>query len=135
MAHRRLALCLSLAFLLVFGRPCFAQRADIPSNLCHGLANGLTGVCFQEKYQKANEERKSLISKIIATIPYDEKIKLNEAQKAWEIYRDLSCSVDGIVYFGNGTGNNVEQVECLYVETRLQIKDLHKIYDWEMRPH
>ena len=127
--------CLSLFALACSETPCFAQRDGVPENLCHGLANVPTGICFDGEYQKENDELKVLLSKIRATIGYDDKIKLDKAQKSWETYRDLTCDIDARVYFGDGSGKNTEQAACLYVETRLQIQDLHAIYDWEMRPH
>jgi len=124
---------MSLVVFACCETPCFAQRDGVPDNICHGLANVPTGICFGDEYQKANDELKALLSKIRATLVYDNIIKFDEAQKAWEIYRDLTCNIDVRVYFSNGSGENTEQVACLYVETRLQLKDLHAIYDWEMR--
>lgn len=135
MAHLRRVLCLSLAVFACCATPCFAQRDGVPDNLCKGMANVPSGICFGEEYQKSNDELKAFLSQIRATLAYDDKIKFDEGQKAWEIYRDLTCDIDGRVYFGGGSGQNTEQAACLYAETRLQLKDLHAIYDWEMRPH
>jgi uncharacterized protein YecT (DUF1311 family) len=134
MARLRRVLCLSLVAFACCQTPCFAQRDGVPDNLCHGLPNVPTGICFGSEYQKANDELKALISKIQATLETNDKRRLEEAQKAWEIYRDRTCDVESRVYFGDGSGKNTEEAACLYVETRLQLKDLHAIYDWEMRP-
>lgn len=114
--------------------PCFAQR-DGARQLCQGLPNVPTGICFSHEYDKANSELKVLIAKIRKTLSPEEQKKLMRAQQSWRRYRELICEVDSTVYFGGGSGENTEGSRCLYIETRLQVKDLHSIYDWEMRPH
>jgi len=126
--------CLSIFAVVCCGTRCFAQRDGVPHNLCQGLANIPTAECFDGEYQKSNDELKALLSKIRETLEPEDKHRLDEAQKAWGKYRDLTCDIESRVYFDHGTGESTEATECLYVETRLQLKDLHAIYDWAMRP-
>ena len=125
---------LSLFVLAAGGTPCFAQRDGAPNNLCQDLANIPTMICFSNESQKADADLKALLSQILETLgPEDEK-RLSEAQAHWEQYRKFICQADASVYFGGGSGESTEFGICYYVETRRQIKDLHDIYDWEMRP-
>jgi len=126
---------LSLFALAACGTPCFAQRDGAPNNLCQGLANVPTATCFDNENQKADAELKALLSQIRETLQPEDKKKLAEAQKNWEQFRKFTCRADASVYFGGGSGESTEFEICYYIETRLQIKDLHAIYDWEMRPH
>ena len=126
--------CLSIFAVVCCGTPCAAQRDGVPHNLCQGLANIATAECFVGEYRKSNDELKALLFEIRETLEPEDKHKLDEAQKSWQNYRDLTCDIESRVYFDQGTGEGTEATKCLYVETRLQIKDLHAIYDWVMRP-
>ena len=128
-------LCLSFVALACSETPCFAQRSGAPNDVCQGLANVPTAICMDGEAQKKDKELRAFVDQVRETLePADQK-KLTEAQKAWDRYRKLTCDIDGSVYFGSGSGKSTEDVTCFYVETDLQIKDLHAIFDWEMRPH
>ncbi len=129
------ALLLSLFALAAGATPCFAQRDGAPNNVCQNLANVPTAICFDKENQKADEELKAFLSQILETLDPKEKNNLTEAQKHWTQYRNFTCRADASVYFGGGSGESAEFETCYYVETRLQIQDLHAIYDWKMRPH
>jgi uncharacterized protein YecT (DUF1311 family) len=86
-----------------------------------------------DEYKKADAELKSFLERVrdVVTEP-DDKIKLDQAQEAWAKYRDLTCGVESRVYFDHGSGSSTEEATCLEAETRLQLKDLHKLYDWRI---
>jgi hypothetical protein len=127
-------LCLSFVALACGETPSFAQRAGaVPKGLCEGLPNGSTGVCMEMAFEKKNKELKEIVSQIRDTLDPKKQKKIDEAEQLWERYRKLTCDLDGEVYFDGGTGEDPEVERCLYIETDLQIKDLHAIYDWLMR--
>lgn len=133
MAHVHRVLCLSLLALAGSWSPCFAQRSDAPKDLCQGLANIATAICFEGEYKRASGELNAFLAQIrdALTQPED-RVRLEKAQIAWETYRDLTCDADSRAYFDDGSGRGTEAATCLDVETRLRLKDLQAIYGWRV---
>jgi uncharacterized protein YecT (DUF1311 family) len=133
MACLRSCLCVALTALAVSNVPCLAQRSDAPTNLCQGLANVPTQVCFGDEYAKASKELDGLESRIRDALDrHEDRERFDRAEDAWKKGRELTCDAESRVYFDIGSGRPTEAAACGYVETRLRIKDLHAIYDWRV---
>ncbi|MGZ3279095.1 MAG: lysozyme inhibitor LprI family protein [Phenylobacterium sp.] len=129
-AGKALCAAVLLAVTAVWSGPASAQHISSAKD-CQGLANVPTGVCFEEATKKAEAEMHDLLVAARAAIDDGaDRKRLDAAQQAWLKYRNLTCGVEGRVYFGGGSGQGTAEAACREAVTLARISDLHAGYDW-----